>query len=270
MSSVFRNLWIGAVVVVGGCHQEGDSAVLRFITSSGGDESVDEGGDEGGEKGGGGDSVCGYRTQTQGGWSSTCSGDNPGCTRDEYFDHVFPGPDHLVIGCGSNTATFINSVAVREALPAGGQARALTKDEMTHFDGEDDPQLGTVLAGQALALSLNVGFSWVEAFVAQDLPPFASLLIADKHSPCHGMSVQEALDEVNAALGDCGSILTPEEANTCATRINESLVDGEPECSTWYRFPLDSRLPLTVVPSSDLEDQRDRRSGAPALRAAAR
>jgi hypothetical protein len=269
MASVIGKLCIGAFIVgAGGCHHEDASAELRYLTSSspegdgeeepegGGEEDPGDSGDEhpgkGGGKDGGGESVCGYHTQTQGGWSSTCSGDNPGCTRDEYFADVCPYPEYLMIGCGSNTAIFTNSEAVRKALPAGGEARPLKKEEMKIFHGVNDPPLGTVLAGQALALSLNVRFSKVDTFVSQDLAPFASLLIADEDSPCHGMSVQDVLDEVNATLGGCSSTLTPEEANVCATRINESFVDGEPHCSTWYRESPDPRLPLAVAPSRDV------------------
>lgn len=265
MASVIGKLCIGALIVgAGGCHVEDDSAELRYVTSSSpegggeedpgdsGEEDPGDGGDEHPEKDGGGESVCGYHTQTQGGWSTTCSGDNPGCTRDEYFDDVFPSPDYLVIGCGANRATFTDSLAVRKALPVGGDPRPLEQEEMKTYHGEDDPQFGTVLVGQALALSLNVGFSGVHEFVSQDLAPFPSLLIADEDSPCHGMSVQDVLDEVNHTLGDCYPILTPEEANVCATRINESFVDGEPHCSTWYRESPDPRLPLAVAPSRDV------------------
>ncbi|MBZ5710056.1 hypothetical protein [Nannocystis pusilla] len=270
MASVIRRLCIAALIVgAGGCHHEDDSAELRYLTSSSpegdgeeepegsGEEDPGDSGDEhpgkgGGTKDGGGESVCGYHTHTQGGWSSTCSGGNPGCERDEYFDDVCPYPDYLVIGCGSNTATFTSSEAVRKALPAGGDARPLKKEEMKIFHGVNDPPLGTVLAGQALALSLNVRFSAVHEFVSQDRAPFPSLVIADEDSPCRGMSVQDVLDEVNHTLGGCDSSLTPEEANVCATRINESFVGGEPHCSTWYRESPDPRLPLAVAPSRDV------------------
>jgi len=258
MASVFRSLCIGALLVASGaCHHEGDSAVLRFITSSGGggEDDGEDGGEDGGEggseieKGSPEDSVCGYRTQTQGGWSTTCTGMNPGCARDKYFELVFY--DDLTIGCGANTAVFANTFAVRKALPTGGKPRALLPGETRIYHGLDDPKIGTVLAGQAIALSLNVGFSAVDEFVSQDLTPFPSLLIADEDSPCHGMSVQDALDEVNRVLGDCYPSMTPDEANQCATRINESFVDGEPQCSTWYRDPWDPRHPLAEVPTRD-------------------
>ena len=61
---------------------------------------------------------CGqYRTQTQGGWGSRASGNNPGTYRDSHFDYAFP--NGLQVGCDL-TLNLTNSQAVENFLPAGG------------------------------------------------------------------------------------------------------------------------------------------------------
>lgn len=179
------------------------------------------------------DDVCGYRTQTQGGWGSACHGDNPGCFRDANFKKAFPWG--LKIGCGKHTAHFKNSLAVEKALPTGGKPAPLKLGEIGDYDGEGDHKIGTVLAGQTTALSLSVGFSELAAYVSQDITPFAKLVLAE--GECAGMTVQEVLDAANDALGGCYSTLSPGRANACATLINESFVDGEPECSETFTQP---------------------------------
>lgn len=267
MAKVFRIVCVGALVFgAAGCHHDDDSTELRYITGGGGggggeeDEGEDDGGDEEDpptrfppdDKGGGGDdSVCGYVTYTQGGWSTNCKGNNPGCLRDKYFSSLhYP---YLELGCGAKRARFANTYAVQKALPAGGSPRPLNWDEAAVYTGgADDPKLATVIAGQALALKLNTSFSAVDEMVDQSLPPFPSLVIADKNSPCYGMTVAEVVDAVDKVLGggDCGydyhyvADLTPEDANLCATRINESFVGGKPHCSSWYTYSLDPSMPL--------------------------
>jgi hypothetical protein len=182
----------------------------------------------------GGD-VCDYKTQTQGGWGAACNGNNPGCFRDTHFKEVFPAG--LQIGCGDLKATFKTSKAVEKSLPAGGKPRKLYPSEADKYDGNGDPDLKTVLAGQAVALSLNVYFDLVPEYNPLSTPaPLGSLRIADPNSPCKGMAVADVLAEVNAVLGDCNPSLSASEANSCATMINQSFVDGGEQCSADFEY----------------------------------
>ena len=95
-------------------------------------------------------SDCGqFRTQTQGGWGSSASGNNPGAYRDLHFDQAFP--NGLSIGCDF-TLTLTSSEAVQEFLPSGGTASQLTEDLIDPFGYEN------VLAGQLVAIRLSIKF----------------------------------------------------------------------------------------------------------------
>lgn len=72
---------------------------------------------------------CAFRTQTQGGWGSTPSGNNPGTLLEEFFPALFydagSASIRLVVGVG-NTLTFTSAAAIRAFLPQDGTARALS------------------------------------------------------------------------------------------------------------------------------------------------
>lgn len=101
-----------------------------------------------------------YCTFTQGGWGAKCSGNNPGCLRDQGFPGAFPtglrigdlaGPD----GAGNGfTAHWTTSQAVEDFLPAGGTSGALTGDLV---DATTTPA-GNI-AGQLVGVKLDVAIA---------------------------------------------------------------------------------------------------------------
>ena len=65
-----------------------------------------------------------FRSQTQGGWGSACSGENPGCYRDSHFLEAFP--EGLTLGCGDGALwTFTHPAAVEAFLPNAGTASTI-------------------------------------------------------------------------------------------------------------------------------------------------
>ncbi len=167
---------------------------------------------------------CGFRTQTQGGWGSTCAGDNPGCYRDANFAAAFP--EGLTVGCEVLVATLATSAAVEQALPTGGQPRAMLASEAGLYTGSaDDPKVGTVLFGQVVALGLSLGFD------ANEPVALAELVVVDPDSPCVGLSVAEVFAQANAALGGCPADLSAAALNDCAAAINEAFVDGDTDAA---------------------------------------
>lgn len=173
------------------------------------------------------DRVCGLRTQTQGGWGTSCMGENPGCYRDAHFGAAFPGG--LVVGCGDLSATLLSSAAVERALPTGGTSRALLPAEAVSYDGSAaDPTVQTVLFGQVVALALSVAFDANDDFKKFAGPvPLGELVLADPASPCVGMTIAAVLAEANLALGGCASQLPAGALSDCAAMVNEAFVDGE-------------------------------------------
>jgi hypothetical protein len=161
-----------------------------------------------------------FRTQTQGGWGTSCKGSNPGCYRDDHFATCFP--DGLVVGNASGyTATFSSSGAIEGFLPQGGPAASL-------FQSHTDPTSteAGVLAGQLVALTLSTGFDQCDASFGASDYTLRRLVVCDATSYCNGMTVGSILTEANAVLGGLSSSFTPSEINECLSRINENFVDG--------------------------------------------
>lgn len=102
--------------------------------------------------------VCttnGFTTYTQGGWGSKPSGSNPGALLAANFASLYPSGIRVgIVGGTGKALTFTSAKAISNFLPGGGTAGVL-KASAT------DPKKGSanVLAGQVLALQLNVDFS---------------------------------------------------------------------------------------------------------------
>jgi len=92
----------------------------------------------------------GFITFTQGGWGSPPNS-TPGGIRDQYFNQVFPAG--LIIGSGTKTITLTSALAVKNFLPQGSTADALTQSYVDPTDSHI-----SVFAGQAVALTMNVFF----------------------------------------------------------------------------------------------------------------
>ncbi|MBW2965108.1 hypothetical protein KY363_06635 [Candidatus Woesearchaeota archaeon] len=161
-----------------------------------------------------------FRTQTQGGWGSTANGNNPGAYRDENFDAAFPSG--LMIGDnGGFYATFSTSAAIEAFLPQGGTAAAF---DMNYADPVTTS--AGVLAGQATALTLSVGFDNYDPDFGASATNLADLTVADMGSPFYGWTVQQVLDEANTVLAGLPSAYTPAQVNEALSSINENFVDG--------------------------------------------
>jgi len=172
--------------------------------------------DEGGEPGP-------FRTQTQGGWGTEAHGNNPGAYRDAHFGDAFL-PGGLVVGCPTgHTLTFTTSTAIEAFLPQGGPPRALTASAT-------DPPAGlkNVLAGQVVALSLNVGFDLADPDFGGSHINLKDLVVADEESPCFGKTVEQVLALAKKILGGCGEEGDPKpsDINECVSKINENYVNG--------------------------------------------
>jgi hypothetical protein len=187
-----------------------------------------------------GSSLSGFRTQTQGGWSTTASGDNPGTYRDAHFSSVFPSG--LVVGCQTDgyTLTLTTSLKVVDFLPASGPSGALTQDYVDWNDGGSTSvhHPGGNLSGQTVALTLNVEFDLADANFGASATNLADLVVVCSCSPCVGMTVQQVLDAANEILGGCYTgTLSASDINDCASKINEAFVDGKPQTSGFLALP---------------------------------
>jgi hypothetical protein len=96
-------------------------------------------------------STTGFRTQTQGGWGTSPSGNNPAAFLAANFAQVYPTGVRIGVG---NVLTFTSSNAVMNFLPAGGTAGVLNGSATNPATSS-----AGVFAGQVLALQLSVDFS---------------------------------------------------------------------------------------------------------------
>jgi hypothetical protein len=158
------------------------------------------------------------RTQTQGGWGTSCSGNNPGCYRDVHFDSCMPSG--LVVGIG-NSLSFASSSDIEAFLPSGGAPAALTASYLNPTSA-----LGS-LAGNTTALKLSVSFDACDANFGPSNIPLESMVIVDPSSLCYGKTVGQVLQDAEIILGGgSGSGLSPSQINSCVDLINNAFVDG--------------------------------------------
>ncbi|MFT4309149.1 MAG: hypothetical protein ACMXYL_01535 [Candidatus Woesearchaeota archaeon] len=159
-----------------------------------------------------------YKTYSMGGWGSPGKGNNPGKYRDDNFVDVFP--NGLMIGKEDGyNAIFTSAKAIQDNLPNGGKPSSLTENTIDTING------GGVLAGQAIALTLNVRFdSYDESFGSTD-GTLGQLIV--KEGVCSGMSVFSVLKEANKILSGADSDYTASQISDCIDNINNNFVDGE-------------------------------------------
>ncbi|HWR82282.1 MAG TPA: T9SS type A sorting domain-containing protein [Candidatus Deferrimicrobium sp.] len=185
-------------------------------------------------------------TFTMGGWGSRCpdpQDDNllstqPGCIRDHYFTQVFPSG--VIIGDPAGpgggqpnwyAAKWTTSAAVENYLPAGGTPGKLTAD----LTNPTSTPAG-VLAGQILALTLNVEYSCAGIFTILGVPNAGSCYGAFVipagcgNGKFNGITVDSFLVIANKAVGGKTNVLNPfgatlSDVNFTATCLNE-LHDG--------------------------------------------
>jgi hypothetical protein len=93
-----------------------------------------------------------FTTYTQGGWGASPSGNNPGALLTSKFTTVYP-TGSVGIG-GTKRLTFTSASAIVIFLPQGGTPGVLTANATN-----PTTSAAGVLAGQVLALQLNVNFS---------------------------------------------------------------------------------------------------------------
>ncbi|WP_324692344.1 hypothetical protein, partial [Flavobacterium cheonhonense] len=157
-----------------------------------------------------------FTTFTQGGYGTSCNGNNPGCYRDSNFAGAFP--NGLVIGCGSNKLTFTSSSAIESYLPAGGSPAVLTSSAVNPTSSRG------VLSSQLIALTLSTGFDAYDPNFSQSNTSLGSLSI--KSGAFAGMTVSNFLQVANDVIGGCSTAYSLSQINTAATAINENFDNG--------------------------------------------
>jgi hypothetical protein len=165
-----------------------------------------------------------FRTHDQVEWGQAAIEGSAGLYRDATFALAFPagvsvGASALAIPGFS--AHFTTALAVEAFLPQVGVAAPLTADAT-------DPLLtdAGVLAGDSLALALNLGFDAFDPGFSASCVLLADLVVVDAASPCLGWSVQQVLDQANAILAGAPATVTPDEIDACVAAVNANFLGG--------------------------------------------
>ena len=165
-----------------------------------------------------GDNCIGFCTQTQGGWGSKENGENPGVYRDANFVGAFPSG--VTIGCGTKLLKLTTSQAVEDFLPSGSTPSVLPSGTLINVGS----LYSNVLAGQVVALTLNVGFDNYDVNFGSSSTNLKNLII--NSGTFSGKNVQFLLDEANKALGGCSSTYSLSDINNAVSSVNENYVNG--------------------------------------------
>jgi hypothetical protein len=178
-------------------------------SSAGGSDTEAESGD------------CSFRTQTQGGWGTTCSGNNPGCYRDDHFCGCFP--QGIAIGCGpvGKWLKFTSTTAVKAFLPKGGSPSVLTvkaKNPLSSDAGTDGS-----FAGNLLAAKLNVGFDVCDPNFSSCSTNTSSLCFKDS-SVCNGYNIAQVIVAADYIIGGCGTVLCTSVAPATLCNLSPSTI----------------------------------------------
>jgi large repetitive protein len=166
----------------------------------------------------GGDCAPGQlRTQTQGGWGTNPSGNNPGVYLEANFANAFP--NGLTIGC-ENTLHLSSSQAVRDFLPSGSTPRALDAGNLV----DPGSSYNNVLAGQLVAATLSTTFDAYDTNFGQSDMSLSDLTILE--GTFASWTVGQLLEEANQIIGGCNSNYSYSQINQALSSLNENYVDG--------------------------------------------
>jgi LruC domain-containing protein len=164
--------------------------------------------------------LSGFLTYSQGGWSSSPHGHNPGTVLDAHFSETFP--QGLVIGDPDhNTITLTSAEAVRHFLPGGGHSIVLNT---SYTNPTRHQRVGGNWAGQIAAAVINVEFD-KRGFLGNNNLKLGDLVFKD--GPFEDMSINDFLILANKALGGGGlSGYTIEQIANAAELINVNFDEG--------------------------------------------
>ncbi|MFM9051136.1 MAG: SprB repeat-containing protein [Bacteroidota bacterium] len=166
-----------------------------------------------------GQSCPGYKTYTQGGWSSTPTGTNPGVYLNNRFAAAFPSG--LTIGC-TRMLKLTSPTAIRNFLPSNGTPSQLPAGTLTN---PTRTSYSNVLAGQLVTLALTLRFDEFDPNFAPSTSLLRDLRIAS--GPFRGWTVGQLFTEANKKIGGCASAnFTFAQYNDALTLVNQNYDNG--------------------------------------------
>jgi len=163
-----------------------------------------------------------YVTYTQAGWSSG-PGSNPAASTYLGRNFMTAFPQGVTIGTSpGNYVLFTHPQAAAMFLPQSGSPAPLGSWFI------DPPDLMNPLAGETLALALNMGFDAFDPTFSSSAVPLASLVVADPGSRFFGLTVGDVLSSANLLLSGRNQDVTVSLADAldAVNRINANFENG--------------------------------------------
>ncbi|MCC6839203.1 MAG: T9SS type A sorting domain-containing protein [Flavobacteriales bacterium] len=136
----------------------------------------------------------GIRTESQGAWGGTASGNNPAKYLADHFASAFPAPNYLTVGFYGRKLTLTNATAVKNLLPTRGTPAALPQGALTN-----PSTLNNRLVGELVALKLSVRFDEQDPAFSSSSTLLRNMQISS--GTFAGWTVQDLITAADARLG---------------------------------------------------------------------
>jgi SprB repeat len=162
-------------------------------------------------------SCTGFTTVTMGGYGASCSGGNWGCYVVNNFTTAFP--NGVQIGSNGRFVKLTSAKAVDTYLPASGASGVLAVGTATNPASPKN-----TLAGQAMALTLSIGFDNAKPSFSTSTSSLSGLILSS--GACAGMSVAQVLAEANKVLGGMASNYSASTMTSVLDVINRNYDNG--------------------------------------------
>jgi hypothetical protein len=161
---------------------------------------------------------CELKTFDQSLWGTSASGNNSAAYRNANFAAAFP--QGVRIGSEEGySVLFTSPRAVQLFLPATGTPGVLNQSATNVTKTS-----AGILAGETLALALNIGFDSYDASFGAGTAELADAKLTQGY--CSGMGAAQVLEASNRALGGLPGTLSPAQLQNCTQQINKNFLNG--------------------------------------------
>ena len=160
-----------------------------------------------------------YHTENQ-----TTLGGGPRTQVGSYVRNNFTAafPNGLTVGC-THQITFSSSNAISDFLPSTGQPVPLTQSHNNPLS-RGRVCLNNDLAGNLVALALNLGFDQYDPNFCTSNTPLGDLVIAS--GPLANLSVNDIFEYAEKSLGGCQTAYNPALLSDAIANINDNFLSG--------------------------------------------
>jgi hypothetical protein len=171
---------------------------------------------------------CDLKTYGQTAWGTSPRNNNSASYRNAHFLTTFP--QGVTIGA-ENNLKFTTSIAVQLFLPATGAPGHLSQSAVNPTESS-----AGILAGETLALALNIGFDDADPGFGPDSNSLKNAKLSS--GACSGMTAEQVLAAANSFLGGTAGSFTAQQLQNCTETINKNFENGSLHMMTCENAPV--------------------------------